>query len=123
MLGISEESKGIVPMTEASEPKPLPTQEEMFDWLRTVQDPELFMSIVDLGLIYEAKLGDDARLDVRMTLTSPGCPAGDYLVQAVKDRGLQHEAVKTCEVQIVWEPKWDPATMASEEAKDSLGIW
>lgn len=112
-------------MTEAADKSvpPLPASAEMIEWLKTVQDPELFMSIVDLGLVYEANLDAAGKLDVRMTLTSPGCPAGDYLVQAVKDRALEHSLVKECEVQIVWEPKWDPSTMASEEAKDALGIW
>lgn len=120
------DSQAPIPKAEplAKDPNaPIPPQEEMFDWLRTVEDPELFMSIVDLGLIYEAKTGEDRKLDVRMTLTSPGCPAGDYLVQAVKDRGLQHPAIAECVVQIVWEPKWDPHTMASDDAKDALGIW
>lgn len=98
-------------------------EEDLKEWLKPVEDPELFMSLVELGLIYEAKETAPKKVDVKMTLTSPGCPAGDYLVNAVKTRMEEHESVEACEVELVWEPQWDPAEMASEEAKDKLGIW
>jgi len=92
------------------------------DWLKPVQDPELSMSLVDLGLIYEAELEEDTA-QVKMTLTSPGCPASDYLVEQVRRRLLEHEQVTKAEVEIVWEPKWNPQEMASEECKEALGLW
>lgn len=95
----------------------------LMDWIRPVQDPELFMSLVDLGLIYKAEEEEPGKVRVEMTLTSPGCPAADYMVHQVKERLLEHEKVNEADVEIVWEPKWDPKEMASEEAKDSLGIW
>ncbi len=95
---------------------------ELMEWLQPVEDPELFMSIVDLGLIYKAQV-DNGVATIEMTLTSPGCPAGDYIVNSIKTRAEEHKKVKTATVEIVWEPKWDPSTMASEEAKDKLGIW
>jgi metal-sulfur cluster biosynthetic enzyme len=98
------------------------TDEILKEWLRPVQDPELFMSLVDLGLIYECKV-EGEKVTVKMSLTSPGCPAGDYLVQEVKKRMLEYPGIKDAEVEIVWEPKWDPKTMASDEVKDRLGIW
>ncbi|HTL11994.1 MAG TPA: hypothetical protein VL588_05880, partial [Bdellovibrionota bacterium] len=61
--------------------------------------------------------------EVRMTLTSPGCPAGGYLVSEVQKRMREHPGIRDARVEIVWEPKWDPKTMASEEAKEQLGIW
>ena len=97
-------------------------EESLKIWLQPVQDPELHLSLVDLGLIYECKI-DGVKVDVKMSLTSPGCPAADHMVQQVKVRLLEHPEVKEATVAIVFEPKWDPATMASDEVKDKLGIW
>lgn len=102
--------------------EPLHSQESMLDWLRPVQDPEMFLSLVDLGLIYSIVVVEgDAT--VKMTLTSPGCPAADQLVHEVKQRMLTYPGVKSADVMVVFEPKWDPRVMASDEVKDRLGIW
>lgn len=98
------------------------SQEVMLDWLRTVEDPELFLSLVDLGLIYSVSVQDGAA-SVRMTLTSPGCPSAGYLVDQVKKRLLEYPGITSADVQVIFEPKWDPRTMASDEVKDKLGIW
>ncbi len=98
------------------------SQERLLDWLRPVQDPELFMSLVDLGLIYSVSV-QDGFAHVKMTLTSPGCPAADELVRNVKARLLEYSGIKDADVLVVFEPKWDPRTMASDEVKDKLGIW
>lgn len=98
------------------------TPEILLDWLRTVEDPELFMSLVDLGLIYSIHI-EDGNVNVKMTLTSPGCPSAGYLVEQIKERALEYPGVKTADVVIVFEPKWDPRTMASDEVKDRMGIW
>lgn len=94
----------------------------LLDWLRPVEDPELFMSLVDLGLIYSVKV-ENGKGAVTMSLTSPGCPAADHLVSEVKRRLLEYPGVTEAEVQVVFEPKWDPRIMASDEVKDRLGIW
>lgn len=99
-----------------------PTQELLLEWLQPVQDPEMFMSLVDLGLIYNIFLDGDAAT-VKMTLTTPACPSAGYLVEQVKNRLLEHPAVNKADVMLVFEPKWDPRTMASDEVKDKLGIW
>ncbi len=96
---------------------------ELKEWLKPVEDPELHLSLVELGLIYQCDHEEAGSAKVKMTLTSPGCPAGDYLLSQVKTRLLEHAEVKTAEVEIVWEPKWDPQTMASDECKETLGIW
>ena len=106
----------------SEEAKKVPTQDELKDWLRPVEDPELFMSIVDLGLVYEIHL-DNGQCKVIMTLTSPMCPMGDYIVEEVTKRMKEHELVNEVEVEMTFEPKWDPAEMASDECKDQLGIW
>ena len=99
------------------------SKEEIMEWLKPVEDPELFVSIVELGLVYDVELNDEGNLTVKMTLTSPGCPMGDQIVTMMTQRAEEHESIKKAEVNIVWEPSWDPQTMASEEAKDTLGIW
>lgn len=98
-------------------------KEKFLDWLRPVQDPEMFMSLVDLGLIYDVVSTPEMSLTIRMTLTSPGCPAADELLRKVKERAMEFEGVKSVNVELVWEPKWNPATMASDEVKDRMGIW
>lgn len=95
---------------------------ELLEWLRPVQDPELFLSLVDLGLIYKVEV-KDGKASVEMSLTSPGCPAADYLVQEVAKRMKEYPGVTEADVKVVFEPKWDPRTMASDEVKDRLGIW
>lgn len=105
-----------------SDTLPPATPETLLDWLRPVQDPELFLGLVDLGLIYSVTV-EDGKAFVKMTLTSPGCPAADHLVSEVKKRLLECPGVTAADVLVVFEPKWDPRTMASDEVKDRLGIW
>ena len=98
------------------------TPTTLLEWLRPVEDPEMFISIIDLGLVYEAKIEDNKGLVV-MTLTSPNCPIADVFIGNVKKRVLEYPGVTDADVKVVFEPKWDPATMASDEIKDRLGIW
>jgi metal-sulfur cluster biosynthetic enzyme len=106
----------------AKELLPPPDGGILLEWLRPVQDPELFLGLVDLGLIYSVNLeGDIAQ--VKMTLTSPGCPSADYLISQVKSRLEEYPGVAKADVQVVFDPKWDPRVMASDEVKDKLGIW
>jgi metal-sulfur cluster biosynthetic enzyme len=102
---------------------------ELLEWLKPVQDPEMLISIVDLGLVYDADLLESAtnvgkkRAEVVMTLTSPHCPVADVFVGNVKTRVLEYPDVVEADVKLVFEPKWDPKSMASDEVKDRLGIW
>jgi len=109
--------------TQNSAPSPL-TPEALKEWLRPIEDPEIFMSLVDLGLIYACDITPETgHVSIRMTLTSPGCPAAGYLVDQVQKRTMEYPGVKEAKVDLVFEPKWDPHTMASEEAKEKLGLW
>ena len=100
------------------------TKEDVFNVLKPIQDPELGISIVDLGLIYDAKFDESSKkVLIEMTLTSPACPVGPQLMAAVHTKAAGLPEVSDAEVKLVWTPKWDPKIMASEEAKDQLGIF
>jgi metal-sulfur cluster biosynthetic enzyme len=103
--------------------KPRPTDEELREILKGVEDPELRMSIVDLGLVYRVEIDEDGMASVDMTLTSPGCPVGPMLQGMIFHKLTQVDGVEDVEVNLVWNPPWDPRTMASEEVKMALGIW
>jgi metal-sulfur cluster biosynthetic enzyme len=88
-----------------------------------VQDPELQMSIVDLGLIYGVRVLDEGKkVEVDMTLTSIACPIGPQLRAAVHGAVAQMPGVEETHVNLVFSPPWDPRTMASEDAQMNLGL-
>jgi metal-sulfur cluster biosynthetic enzyme len=99
-----------------------PTQEELMAKLSEVNDPEIDLSIVDLGLVYGVEY-DNGDVLVTMTLTSPGCPLGPVIRGEAYAKLKELPGVKDVDVQIVWNPPWDPRTMASEDVKMMLGIW
>lgn len=99
-----------------------PTYEEMLAKVAEVIDPEINLSIVDLGLVYDITF-DNGDVLVTMSLTSPGCPLGPVIRGEVYAKLRELPAVKDVDVQIVWNPPWDPRTMASEDVKMALGIW
>jgi metal-sulfur cluster biosynthetic enzyme len=101
-----------------------PSRDQIMERLQGVEDPELLLSVVDLGLIYDADFDPaTGTVNVLMTLTSPGCPLGGILqgsaYAALKDLPL----VKDVDVKITFTPPWDPRTMATEDIKMMLGIW
>ena len=79
--------------------------------LRAVKDPELGLNIIDLGLVYDVEVHEGGKVHVRMTLTSPGCPAGGEIIQSVRDVASELEGVTDVEVELVWEPYWTPEKM------------
>jgi metal-sulfur cluster biosynthetic enzyme len=100
------------------------TKDQIMEAIRPVQDPEVHIGLVDLGLIYGVDLEEEgAKVKITMTLTSPMCPAAPELVALVKIAAEKVEGVGEAIVNMVWEPAWDPKTMASDDAKDILGIW
>lgn len=78
--------------------------------LRAVSDPELGINIVDLGLIYDIDV-EDARARVTMTLTSPGCPAGDQILAGARKQTESVEEISEAEIKLVWKPFWTPDRM------------
>jgi metal-sulfur cluster biosynthetic enzyme len=94
--------------------------------LKQVIDPELFVNIVDLGLIYEIKIAETedgkSNVDVEMTMTSPACPAGPQLLGQSKQFVSGLENVGEVDVRLVMHPPWTPDRM-TEDARDQLGIF
>ena len=97
--------------------------------LQPVYDPEIHMSIVDLGLIYGAEVKDaeggasGKSVKVKMSLTSPACPYGPMLLASVHGALAKVPGVRDVDVDLTFSPTWDPRLMATEEAKDQLGIY
>jgi metal-sulfur cluster biosynthetic enzyme len=79
--------------------------------LRAVKDPELNLNIIDLGLVYDIEVGEEGDIQVKMTLTSPGCPAGAEILQGVKEVASDLEGARSVDVELVWEPYWTPERM------------
>jgi metal-sulfur cluster biosynthetic enzyme len=113
--------------TEASAPVEgaLPTEEDVKTVLKTVMDPEIGLSIVDLGLVYGVTvIEDEKQVVIDMTLTTPACPLSPIIqTQAHSAITRKWKDVQDVEINLVWTPRWDPRIMASEEAKAELGIW
>jgi probable FeS assembly SUF system protein SufT len=101
-------------------------EKQVWDALKTCFDPEIPVNIVDLGLIYDcvvAQLGgnNSYRVDIKMTLTAPGCGMGPMIAQDAQNKLLAIEAVDEANVELVWDPPWNQA-MLSETAKLQLGL-
>jgi len=96
------------------------TEDQVKDVLRGVYDPEIHINIVDLGLVYGVAINGSEAL-VRMSLTSPGCPYGPYLIHQVKDTVQSLKGITKADVEVVWDPPWGPAMM-TEEVRLELGF-
>ncbi len=90
--------------------------------LKTVYDPEIPVDIYELGLIYNIEIRDRGQVHVEMTLTAPGCPAAGTLPGEVQAKVESVEGVASAEVDVVWDPVWNPSMM-SEAAKLQLGMF
>ncbi len=102
----------------------MPTNEEVRQAIKPVIDPELMLSILDLGLIYDVDVKDEEpKAHVKMTLTSPMCPVGPQIIAGVKAAAESVDGIDEAEIELVWNPPWDPESMATDEVKDILGIW
>ena len=89
--------------------------------IRTCYDPEIPVNIYDLGLIYEINLDENGKADIQMTLTSPMCPVAGTLPEEVRQKALLAEGVTEANIDLVWDPPWNPELM-SDEAKLELGM-
>jgi metal-sulfur cluster biosynthetic enzyme len=98
----------------------MPSHEEVMEALREVEDPELGMDIVELGLLYDVAI-EDSKVRVTHSLTSMGCPAGPMIQEGIYDAVQSVPGVDAVEVELTWDPPWTPEKM-SEDAKFILGF-
>ncbi len=102
------------------------TFKQVGEALQPVQDPEIHVSIVDLGLVYGAEFSETPKgrkVLVRMSLTSPACPYGPMLLASVHTALTKLPGIKDVDVDLTFVPGWDPRTMATEDAKEQLGLY
>ena len=97
-------------------------RDEIVKAIQTVYDPEIPINIWEVGLIYEVNIDDEGKAHVLMTLTSPNCPVAESLPNDVKTVVAAVEGVTSAEVEITWDPPWDPEMM-SEAAQLELGFY
>jgi FeS assembly SUF system protein len=95
--------------------------DQIVQQLKTVFDPEIPVDIYELGLIYKVKLDEDGAVAIRMTLTSPMCPAAEELPPEVESKARGVPGVSSVVLDLVWDPPWNPGMM-SEAAKLELGM-
>lgn len=106
----------------AAEDEVLAVQQRTIEMLRTVFDPEIPVNVYDLGLIYKIDYTpEDKTLHVNMTLTAPGCPAADFIMEDVRQKLMSIEGPEAVDLQLVFDPVWC-YDMMSEEAKLELGF-
>ena len=94
--------------------------------LQAVEDPELDISIVDLGLVYAVRFetrDEGLHAEIDLTLTSPGCPAAPEIMAAAHRAALQTDGLESVHINLVWSPRWDPRVHATEDARMDMGIW
>jgi metal-sulfur cluster biosynthetic enzyme len=96
------------------------TKEEVFEVLRQVEDPELGMDVVDLGLVYEVEV-EGPKVKILYSLTSMGCPAGPLIAGDIERTAREVEGVEDVELELTFDPPWSPDRM-SDDAKFILGF-
>ncbi len=98
----------------------MPTKEQVTDALRVVEDPELGMDIVDLGLVYDVAV-EGPKVRVEYSLTSMGCPVGPMIEEQIRETVADMDGVEEVETELTWSPPWTPEKM-SDDAKFILGF-
>jgi FeS assembly SUF system protein len=99
-----------------------PSEDALIAACATVYDPEIPVNIYELGLIYTIDLDDARKVQVTMSLTAPGCPSAQELPVMVRDAIMAVPGVADCDVEVVWDPPWDPSRM-SEDARLMLNMY
>jgi FeS assembly SUF system protein len=96
--------------------------DRLIEQLKTVFDPEIPVDIYELGLIYKVDVSDERDVAIDMTLTAPGCPVAGEMPGWVSDAVMKIDGIKSCDVNLVFDPPWDPSRM-SDEAKLQLNMF
>ncbi|HEX4603691.1 MAG TPA: putative Fe-S cluster assembly protein SufT [Candidatus Angelobacter sp.] len=115
---------GLTPTAAVAQPQQEFSEKLVWDQLRTVYDPEIPVNVVDLGLIYDcqiAPLAEGNKIDLKMTMTAPGCGMADVLKADIQRKLSGLPSVKETNVEVVFEPPWNPTRM-SESARLQLGL-
>jgi FeS assembly SUF system protein len=99
-----------------------PSEDAIINVLKTVFDPEIPVDIYEMGLIYAVEIADDGHVRVEMTLTTPSCPSAQELPGMVEEAVRLVPGVTDVEVEVVWDPPWDPSRM-SEDARLALNMY
>ncbi|NVM04754.1 MAG: DUF59 domain-containing protein [Candidatus Helarchaeota archaeon] len=99
------------------------TKEQVIETLKNCYDPEIpIVNLVELGLIYDVQVNENNDINVKMTLTAPGCPMHSLISQDAKSKIEKIEGVGKVNIEVVWDPPWNP-NMMSDEAKQKLGLF
>lgn len=96
-------------------------KERVISVLSGIYDPEIPVDIYKLGLIYEINIDDEGSVSILMTVTAPNCPVADYLPTVVKEKVSAIMGVKSCDVELTFEPAWSPNSL-SVEVREELGL-
>ena len=116
----NDETEMLVPYLEGTSSSPL--EPAIVDALRGVYDPEIPVSIFDLGLIYDLKISDDGVVTLIMTLTTPACPVAEEIPVWIQNAITAVPGVQQVKIDVVWEPFWKPEYM-TEAARLELGLF
>ncbi len=110
------------PDGEVRPPAPRVGEDAVIGAISTVYDPEIPVDIYQLGLVYAVEIEDDGRVKIEMTLTTPACPSAQELPSQVEEAVRAVEGVSDVQVEVVWDPPWDPSRM-SEDARLALNMF
>ena len=102
------------------------TKESVLAAIHPVEDPEMEISLVELGLVYDVRIeekDDSIHAEIDLTLTSPGCPMAPEIMASVHRAALSTEGLETVHINLVWSPRWEPKIHASEDALMDMGIF
>ena len=97
-------------------------KEQVIEMIKTIYDPEIPVSIYELGLIYDLDVDMDGKVTIKMTLTTPACPVAESLPLEVHEKVMSLESVKEVDLQLVWSPPWSKDRM-SDEARLALDMF
>jgi|SRR5215471_3495866 len=113
--------EGATSAADAASATPEELRQRIIEQLHTVYDPEIPVDIYELGLVYDVSVDEAGRASIRMTLTSPMCPAAEALPPEVETKARSVAGISSATVEVVWDPPWSPERM-SEAARLELGM-